>query len=103
MSATLRLTRQVGSSLPELRRGRFEVSVDGKDVGSLENKDIFQAQIDPGRHTLRLHKGRYASRELDFEVADGNTVTLRCHGARVWPTWLLSFAIPSMAISVSQE
>lgn len=101
MPATLRLTRD--QSIPiELRRGRFEVSVDGITLGSIENHDTFEAQIDPGRHVLRLDKGRYASRNFMFDVADGEVVDFICHGARVWPTWLLSFAIPSLAISVRQ-
>jgi len=46
MPATLKLTRDQ-SVPPELRRGRFEVAVDGKSVGSLENHDTCEAQIDP--------------------------------------------------------
>lgn len=102
MPATLKLTRD--QSIPvELRRGRFEVSLDGESIGSLGNHSSFEAEILPGRHALRLHKGRYTSRELSFEAADGGTVSFRCHGAKIWPTWLLSFAVPSMAISLHQE
>ncbi|MGH8987983.1 MAG: hypothetical protein ACRDXC_05215 [Acidimicrobiales bacterium] len=101
MTATLKLTRD--QSIPiELRRGPFQISVDDKDVGSLENHETFDVQIAPGHHTLRLHKGRYKSKELGFDVPDGDSVTFRCHGARIWPTWLISFAIPSMAISLGQ-
>ena len=102
MAATLKLTRDQ-STPPELRRGRFEVSVDGETVGSLENHGTFEKQIAPGRHWLRLRKGRYTSQEVTFDVPDGDTMTFRCHGARFWPMWLLSFAVPSMAISVTPE
>lgn len=67
MSATLRLTRNVGSSAPELRRGRFEILVDDKSVGSLANHDTVETQIEPGRHNLVLRKGRYSSRTLTLE------------------------------------
>jgi hypothetical protein len=102
MTATLKLTRDQNTP-PELRRGLFEVSVDGRSIGLLENHGTFEAQIAPGVHRLRLRRGRYTSRQLGFDVSDGDSVTFRCHGARVWPTWLLSFAVPSMAISASQE
>lgn len=61
MSATLRLTRDVGSACFELRRGRFEILVDGKPVGSLANHDRAEIQIEPGRHNLALRKSRYSS------------------------------------------
>jgi hypothetical protein len=74
MSATLRLTRDVGSAAFELRRGRFEISVDGKPVGSLANHDTVEIPIEPGRHNLALHKGRYSSRTLSFHAAEGEVV-----------------------------
>jgi hypothetical protein len=102
MPATLTLTRDQGLPI-ELRRGRFDVSVDGTRVGSIENHGTFETQVAPGVHTLQLHHGRYKSQELSFTVADGDTAGFKCHGARIWPTWLLSFAVPSMAISVSRD
>ena len=63
-SATLRLRRDVGSVAFELRGGRFEISVDGKPVGSLANHDTAETQIEPGRHNPVLRKGRYSSRTL---------------------------------------
>lgn len=102
MSATLKLTRD--QSVPiELRRGRFEVLVDGERFGSLDNHETFETQLAPGRHSLQLRRGRYKSQTVTFAVPEGETVDFRCHGARIWPTWLLSFAVPKMAISVSQE
>ena len=102
MAATLKLTRDQNTPI-ELRRGRFEVLVDSKNAGSLDNHETFEEQIAPGRHTLQLHKGRYKSQEVAFEVSDGDTMNFHCHGAKIWPTWLLSFAVPSMAISISPE
>lgn len=100
MSATLRLTRNVGSAAFELRRGRFEIVVDGKPVGSLENHETVEIPIDPGRHEVVLHKGRYSSRSLTFDAPDGEAVNFRCHGARIWPTYVASIFKPDLAISL---
>lgn len=100
MSATLRLTRDVGSAAFELRRGRFEISVDGKPVGSLANHETVETQIEPGRHNLVLRKGRYSSRTRTFDAADGDVVSFRCNGARIWPTYLASLLRPSLGISL---
>ena len=69
MSATLRLTRDVGTAAFELRRGRFEILVDGKPAGSLANHDTAETQIEPGRHSLVLRYGRYCSRIRTFDAA----------------------------------
>jgi hypothetical protein len=103
MAATLKLQRDVGANLPELRRGPFQVVADGQGIGSLDNHETFQEEIVPGHHTLRLYKGRYRSRERTFEVGDDDTANFQCHGARTWVTWLISFATPSLAISLIQE
>jgi hypothetical protein len=107
MSATLKLTRNINYFIIgrpfELRRGRFEVSVDGKNVGSIENNETFETQLDPGRHTLRVQKGRYSSQDRSFQSVEGEVVNFRCHGAAIWPTYVVSIAKPDMAISLKQE
>ena len=100
MSATLRLTRDVGSVAFELRGGRFEISVDGKPGGSIANHDRVETQIEPGRHNLILRKGRYSSRTRTFDAADGEVVNFRCNGARIWPTYVASLIKPDLAISL---
>ena len=79
MSATLRVTREVGFGI-ELRRGRFEISVDGNSVGSIDNHETVETPLEPGHHTVQIRHGRYSSRELSFEVADGDAVDFRCYG-----------------------
>jgi len=101
MPATLRLTREgVGM---ELRRGLFEILVDGKSLGSLKYQETFEAPLQPGHHALRIQAGRYSSRDQSFDAADGETVNFRCHGAMVWPRYLASFAKPDLAISLKRE
>jgi len=101
MSATLRLTRE-GLGI-ELRRGLFEILVDGKSLGSLEYRETFEAPLQPGHHALRIQAGRYSSRNQSFDAADGDTVNFRCHGAMVWPRYLTSFVKPDLAISLKRE
>jgi hypothetical protein len=101
MSATLKLTRQ-GVGL-ELRRGTFNILVDGKHVGSIELHDTIETPVEPGHHTLQIHKGRYSSRDLTFNVADGEVANFRCHGAMVWPRYVASVVVPSLAISLTRE
>jgi hypothetical protein len=103
MSATLRLTRNVGAAAFELRRGRFDILVDGKHVGSLENHDTVEIPVEPGSHDLVLRKGRYSSRTHTFDAADGEAIEFRCHGARIWPTYVASIVKPDLAISLRRE
>lgn len=103
MPTTLRLKRDVGFAAFELRRGRFEISVDSQLVGSLANHDTVEIPIEPGRHNLVLRKGRYSSRTLTFDVVDGEVVNFRCNGARIWPTYVASIVKPDIAISLRRE
>jgi hypothetical protein len=101
MTATLKLTRQPGGI--ELRRGRFEISVDGANIGSIEHNDTIETPIVPGQHTLRIRAGRYSSRPVSFDAADGDVVNFRCHGAEVWPRYVVSLVKPDLAISLKRE
>jgi hypothetical protein len=103
MSATLQLKREVGFAAFELRRGRFEISVDGEPVGSLANHDTVEIPLEPGRHDLVLRKGRYSSRTRTFDVAAGEFVHFRCNGARIWPTYVASIVKPNLGISLRRE
>jgi hypothetical protein len=102
VSATLRVTREVVFGI-ELRRGRFEILVDGKIVGSLEYHETVETPLEPGRHNIRIQKGRYSSRDHSFDVADGEVVNFRCHGARIWPIYVASVVRPKLAISLTRE
>lgn len=101
MSATLRLVRE-GFGM-ELWRGRFNVTVDGKSLGSLEYHETVEAPVCPGHHTLRIGRGRYTSFAQPFDVSDGETATFRCHGAMVWPRFVASLVKPDLAISLRRE
>lgn len=101
MSATLAVTRE-GFGI-ELRRGTFDLVVDGSCVGSIERHDTVDTPVEPGRHTLQVRRGRYSSRIDTFIVGEGEAVTFRCHGANIWPTYVASIVVPTMAISLKRE
>jgi len=104
VTATLRLTRHANGMVIELRRGPFEIELDGTAVGTIAYSETVEAAIDPGPHVLKIRSGRrYSSRDLSFDVADGGVAAFRCHGAMVWPRWLASFVKPDWAIALMRE
>ena len=101
MSATLKLTHKTIGV--EVRRGMYEVLLDGQPVGSVELNDTFETPVEPGRHTLKLRSGRNSSRTKIFDAADGEIVNFRCSGKSILPIFLLSFAVPSLALSLHRD
>jgi hypothetical protein len=102
VSATLRVTHEVEFGF-ELRRGLFEVSLDGKNVGPLANHETVETSLESGHHSIRIRKGRYSSRDHPFDVGDGEVVIFRCHGTRIWPRYVASIVVPNLAISLKRE
>ena len=100
MPATVKLTRE-GFGI-ELRRGTFHVLVDGRDLGTIEFGATVEEPIEAGRHTLRIVAGRYSSEPRSFEAADHEVVGFRCHGAMIWPRYVLSVVKPNLAISLKR-
>jgi hypothetical protein len=98
MSATLQLTHKTIGV--EVRRGPYEVLLDGKRVGSVALNDTFEIPIEPGRHTLKLRSGRNSSRTKTFDAAEDEMVSFRCSGKSILPVFLLSFAVPSLALTI---
>ena len=101
MSAILKLTRE-GSGL-ELRRGTFDISVDGTSESAIEWHETVEMQLDPGHHVLRIRAGRYSSPDRSFEAADDEVVNFRCPGAMMWPRYVASIVKPDLAISLKRE
>lgn len=101
MPATLKVSHKAIGV--EVRRGPFGVVVDGKHVGSVELNGTFETPVEPGRHTLKLRSGRNSSRMKTFDAAEDEVVSFRCSGKNILPIFLLSFAVPSLAITVRRE
>jgi hypothetical protein len=101
MAATLKLTHKAIGV--EVRRGTYDVVLDGERVGSLELNDPIEIQVAPGRHTLQVRNGRNSSRTLTFNAVEGQIVAFRCSGKRFLPIFLLSLVVPSLALSLHRE
>jgi hypothetical protein len=101
MSARLRLTHKAIGA--EVRRGTFDVVVDGERVGSVEMNATIEIPVEPGRHSLQLRNGRNSSRTLTFDAAEGEVVAFRCTGKRFLPIFLASFVVPSLALTLRRE
>jgi hypothetical protein len=101
MSATLTLTHKAIGV--EVRRGKYDVEVDGQRVGSVDMNDTIETPVEPGRHTLQVRNGRNSSSTTTFDAADGETVAFRCTGKRFLPLFLASFVVPSLALVLVRE
>ena len=101
MSATLKLTHKTIGV--EIRRGTYDVVLDGKPAGSLELNETIDIPVEPGHHTLRVCNGRNSRRIKTFDATEGETVAFRCGGKSILPIFLLSFVVPSLALSLHRE
>ena len=101
VSATLKLTHKAIGA--EVRRGTFDVTVDGEHVGSVEMNNTIEIPIEPGGHALQVRSGRKSSRTRTFEAAQGEIVAYRCTGKRFLPIFLASFVVPSLALALVRE
>jgi hypothetical protein len=101
MSATLKLTHKAVGA--EIRRGTYDIALDGERVASVEMNDTFETPVEPGRHTLQVRNGRNSSRTKTFDAAEGEIVAFRCTGKSILPIFLASFVVPSLALSLRRE
>ena len=101
MSATLKLTHKAIGV--EVRRGTYDVVVDGERIGSVEMNDTMEIPVEAGHHTLQVRNGRNSSRTLTFNAIEGAAIAFRCTGKRFLPIFLLSFVVPRLALSLRPE
>lgn len=101
MSATLKVTHKAIGA--EVRRGTYDIALDGERVGSVEMNHTFETPIESGRHTLQVRNGRNSSRTTTFDAAEGEIVAFRCTGKSILPIFLASFVVPSLALSLRRE
>jgi hypothetical protein len=101
MAATLKLTHKALGV--EVRRGTYEIVVDGQRAGSLEMNDTIELPVERGHHTVQVRNGRNSSRAQTFDAADGEIVAFRCTGKRILPIFLASFVVPSLALKLKRE
>jgi hypothetical protein len=101
LAATLKLTHKAIGA--EVRRGIYDIVLDGQPAGPLEMNDTIEMPIKPGRHTLQVRNGRNSSQTQTFEADDDETVAFRCTGKRFLPIFLASFVAPSLALQLKRE
>ncbi len=87
----------------ELRRGPFDIEVDGRSVGSIAGSQTFETPLEPGRHTLRIRSGRYSSQQCSLDVDDHDVVAFRTYGANLWPIFVVSIVKTDLGISLKRE
>ena len=98
MTATLELTHK--SIGVEVRRGPYDVIVDGHGAGTLEMNRTIEIPLAPGRHEVQLRSGRNSSRTVTFMAAENETVSYRCTGKSFLPVFLASFLVPRLALQL---
>jgi hypothetical protein len=101
MSATLKLTHKAIGA--EVRRGTYDVVVDGERAGSVEMNHTIEIPVEPGRHTLQVRNGRNSSSTQTFDAAEEEIVAFRCTGKRLLPIFLASFVVPRLALKLVRD
>ena len=101
MPATLKLTHKAIGA--EVRRGTYDVVVDGERAGSVEMNHTIEIPVEPGRHTLQVRNGRNSSSTQTFDAAEEEIVAFRCTGKRLLPIFLASFAVPRLALKLVRD
>ena len=96
MTATLKVVHKAIDV--EVRRGAYDILVDGVPVGNVKMNHTTSVSIDPGRHTLQVRHRRSSSRPVAIEAAEGQTLVYRCTGKSFLPVFLLSFVVRSFAL-----
>ena len=101
MAATLKLTHKAIGA--EVRRGPYDVVVDGERIGSIEMNHTIEIRDERGRHTLQVGNGRNSGSTRSIEAAEEETVAFRCTGKRLLPIFLASFVVPSLALKLVRD
>jgi hypothetical protein len=101
MSGTLRISHKAIGA--EVRRGTYDIFVDGKRSGSVAMNNTTEIPIDPGRHSLQIRDGRKSSGIETFDAAEGRSVAFRCTGKRFLPIFLASFVVPKLALKLVRD
>lgn len=102
MPPTLRLNREP-NFVAELRRGPFEIRLDGQPAGSIETHQTVELPIEPGHHAVQVRFGRYSSRPRSFDVGLDEVVTFRCSGGVIWPIYLASLVKTDLALVLQRQ
>jgi hypothetical protein len=101
MSATMKVTHSsIGA---EVRRGTYDVVVDGERVGAVDMNRTIEIPVEPGRHSLQVRNGRKSSSADSFDAVEGEIFSFRCTGKRFLPIFLASFIVPRLALKLVRD
>lgn len=101
MTATLKMTHKAIGV--EVRRGTYEILIDGQRAGSVDMNDTIEIPVEAGPHTLQVRSGRNSSRTQTFEAVENHTVAFRCTGKSFLPIFLASLLVPSLALQLRRQ
>lgn len=101
VSATLKITHKAIGA--EVRRGTYDIFVDGKRSGSVEMNSTIEIPVDSGRHALQIRDGRKSSSIEIFDAVEGDVIAFRCTGKRFLPIFLASFVVPKLALKLVRD
>ena len=101
MPAMLQVTHKAIGA--EVRRGTYDVVVDGARAGSVDMNQTIEIPVEPGRHTLQVRNGRNSSSTETFDAAEDEIVAFRCTGKRFLPIFLASFVVPRLALKLVRK
>lgn len=101
MTANLRMTHKAIGV--EVRRGAYQIVLDGQLAGSLSMNDTIEIPIAAGPHAVQIRSGRKSSRTANFEAIENQTVAYRCTGKSFLPIFLASLFFPRLALQLRRE
>ena len=102
MGATLKLTHKAIGV--EVRRGTYDIVVDGQRAGSLEMNDTIEIPIEPGRHTLQSSQWPKLQPNSDLRSPPRAKPSPSDAPERVFlPIFLASFVVPSLALQLRRD
>jgi hypothetical protein len=102
--AIIRLSRAASAS-PLLGMEIYNISVDGRVVGTVASGETVEVSVTPGRHSLLLRgRGRNRSPLRAVELAEDGVVSYRCHGPRYGPPHIVAALIkPDLWITLRRS
>lgn len=101
--ATLRLCRLWSGLLIGGQGEAWDITLDGRVVGTLADGETVRVTVAPGRHTLRLGQGRHLSPQRAFEVSGDSLVSYACHGPRIWPKYVAALLRSDLWITLLRD
>ena len=101
MSATLKLTHK--SIGVEVRRGAYDVVVDGRGLGISADERHDRDSDRTGTSDAAGRSGRKSSRTETFDAVENQIVAFRCTGKSLLPIFLASLFVPSLALQLVRD